>query len=145
MQTNILREGTSSCPISSSGSEGVPTLSPPCTPYRQRRPRRLWSAAYSWPDSRFSGLCLNLTVWFSYHVVSFSLHTCRTRQPRRTTIPCLLITTWRLVKAHGVTWTEPKIHVIYYITSYHAGVRRFLWFLGESPIYLNLQFLQAIK
>ena len=29
--------------------------------------------------------------------------------------PCLLITTWQLVKAHGVTRNEPKIHVICYI------------------------------
>ena len=31
--------------------------------------------------------------------------------------PCLLITTWKLVKAHGVTKNEPKIHVICYITA----------------------------
>ena len=30
--------------------------------------------------------------------------------------PCLLITTWQLVKAHGVTRNEPKIHVMCYIT-----------------------------
>ena len=30
--------------------------------------------------------------------------------------PCLLITTWRLVKAHRVTRNKPKIHVICYIT-----------------------------
>ena len=30
--------------------------------------------------------------------------------------PCLLITTWQLVKAHGVTRNELKIHVICYIT-----------------------------
>ena len=30
--------------------------------------------------------------------------------------PCLLITTWRLVKVHGVTRNQPKIHVICYIT-----------------------------
>ena len=31
--------------------------------------------------------------------------------------PCLLITTWQLVKAHGVTRNEPKIHVnSHYIT-----------------------------
>ena len=31
--------------------------------------------------------------------------------------PCLLITTWQLVKAHGVTRNEPKIHFICHITS----------------------------
>ena len=30
--------------------------------------------------------------------------------------PCFLITTWQLVKAHGVTRNEPKIDVICYIT-----------------------------
>ena len=43
----------------------------PLQPYRQRRQRRLWSAAYPWLDSQFSRLFLNLTAWFSYHVVSF--------------------------------------------------------------------------
>ena len=33
---------------------------------------------------------------------------------------CLLITTWQLVKAHGVTRNEPKIHVISYITFDHT-------------------------
>ena len=75
---HILREETSSCPISSSRSEGVAMLSPPCKPYRQRRPRRLWSAAYLRLDSRFSGFCQNLTAWFSYHMVSFRLHTSST-------------------------------------------------------------------
>ena len=52
--------------------------------------------------------CLNLTMRFSYHVVSFQLHTCST---------CLLITTWQFVKAHGVTRNESKIHVnSHYIT-----------------------------
>ena len=31
--------------------------------------------------------CLNLTPWFSYHVVSFRSHTCSTGLPRRTSIP----------------------------------------------------------
>ena len=34
--------------------------------------------------------------------------------------PCLLITTWQLVKVHGVTRNEPKIHVISYITLSHS-------------------------
>ena len=55
---------------------------------------------------------LNLTAWFSYHVVSFWLHTCSTGPPRCTAIPCLLITTWQLFKAYMVTRNKPKIHVI---------------------------------
>ena len=31
--------------------------------------------------------------------------------------PCLLITMWQLIKAHGVTRNELKIHVICYITT----------------------------
>ena len=31
-------------------------------------------------------------------------------------LPCILITTWQLVKAHGVIKNEPKIHVLSYIT-----------------------------
>ena len=34
-----------------------------------------------------TGLCLNLTAWLSYNVVSFWLHTCLTSLPRRTAIP----------------------------------------------------------
>ena len=85
-ERHILKEGTSSCPISSSWSQGVPTLAPSCKPYPQRRPRRLGSAAYPWFECWFSGLCLNMTAWFSYHVVSFSLHTCSTGLLRRTAI-----------------------------------------------------------
>ena len=86
IERHILKKGTSSCPISSSGSQGVPMLASPCKPYPQRRPGHLWSAAYLWLDSRFSGLCLKLTAWFSYHVVSFQLHTCSTGLPRHTAI-----------------------------------------------------------
>ena len=32
---------------------------------------------------------------------------------------CLLIKMWQLTKAHGVTWNEPKIHVICYITHWY--------------------------
>ena len=61
------------------GSQGVPTLALPSKPYR---PRRLWSLRIpsDWTD------CLNLTAWFSCHVVSFRLQTCSTGLPRRTAI-----------------------------------------------------------
>ena len=35
--------------------------------------------------------------------------------------PCLLITAWQLVKAHGVTRNKPKIHVLCYITNSSLG------------------------
>ena len=50
---------------SNPGARGCQRLHLLCKPYRQRRPRRLWSAAYPWLDSRFSVLCLNLTAWLS--------------------------------------------------------------------------------
>ena len=37
--------------------------------------------------SILTGLCLNLTTWFSYHMVSFQLYTYSTSLPRHTAIP----------------------------------------------------------
>ena len=66
---------------------------------------------------RFSSLCLNLTAWFSSrdplpgtHLFDLSA---------LIVLSCLLITTWQLVKAHGVTMNEPKIHGICYITPWN--------------------------
>ena len=58
----------------------------------------------------FSALCLNLTAWFSSRGLLpvthlFDLSTL-------ILLSCLLITKWQLVKAHGVTRNEPKIHGI---------------------------------
>ena len=88
MERHLLREGTSSCRISSSWSQRRLTLAPPCKPYRQRRPNasdRLHIPG-STLDSDWTD-CLNLTAWFSYHVVSFRLHTCSIGLPRRTAVP----------------------------------------------------------
>ena len=63
------------------GSRGAKACTP-SKPYRQRHPRRLWSAACPWLDSRFSALCVN----HGYHVVSFQLHTCWTWQPQHAAI-----------------------------------------------------------
>ena len=115
MERHILREGTSSCPISSSGSQGVPTLAPPCKPYRQRRPNA--SDRLHIPlDSRFSGLCLNLTMWFSYHTVSFRLHTCSTGLPRRTAILVYLSQSHGLSKHMVSLGRNRNFHIICYIT-----------------------------
>ena len=63
---------------------------------------------------RFSVLCLYLTAWFLSggllpvtHLFDLSA---------LIVLSCLLITTWQLVKAHGVTWNKPKIQCICYIT-----------------------------
>ena len=100
MERHILREGTSSCPISSSQSQGVPMLAPPHQPYCQR-----WPNASDWPHipglTLNSDWPLNQTAWFSYHLVSFWLPTCSTGQARHTAIPLL---TNHNVKACQSTW-----------------------------------------
>ena len=115
MERHILREGTSSCSVYSSNSQGVPTLAPPCNPCRQRGLRRLWPAACPWLDSD------SLPPSKSDHVVLITwspsgytpvVPDC----PDVLSYACLLITGWLLVKAHGVTRNKPKIHVICYIT-----------------------------
>ena len=88
MERHIFREGTSSCPISSSWSQGVKTVGLPCKPYSQRRPDasdRLRIPGLTL-DSDLTA-SLNLAAWFSYHVVSFRLHTRSAGLPRRTAIP----------------------------------------------------------
>ena len=47
--------------------------------------------------------------------------------------PCLLITTWQLVRAHGVTRIKSKIHVICYIT-----VCVYLSVYADTCIYIYL-------
>ena len=95
MERHILTEGTSSCSISSSWNQGVPMLAPPCKPYRQRRPNAFdqLHIPHSTLDSDWT---LNLTAWFSYHVVFFRFHTCSNGLPWRTSIP--------LFTNHNVTW-----------------------------------------
>ena len=62
---------------------------------------------------RFSARCLNLTMWFSSrglvpvtHLLDLSA----------LILLSSLLITWQLVKAHRVTWNEPKIHGICYKT-----------------------------
>ena len=79
-------------------------------PLASRVAREVWDAsdwlhvAGSNPDSLH---CLNLTLWSpsGYTPVGPDC-------PDALSSPCLLITTWQLVKAHGVTRNKPKIHVI---------------------------------
>ena len=97
-------------PISSSSSQGVPTLAPPCklviTPL---------VGCVSLARLRFSALSK------SHHVVLITWSPSgyipvRPKWHDRPSSSCLLIKMWQLTKAHGVTWNEPKIHVICYIT-----------------------------
>ena len=110
MEWHILREGTSFCPISSSWTQGVPMLAPPCNLYRQRWPNasdRLRIPGSSldsdWPD------CLNLTVWFSYHMVPFQFHTCSTGLPRHTAIPLFTnhVTACQSTRGHQAQTQNP--------------------------------------
>ena len=96
-------------PIFSSRSQGVPTLAPPCKFLRDNL-----IGCVSLTRLQFSALCLNLTVWFSSHGLLLVIHLLY--PSALIMLPCLLITTWQLVKAHGVNRNEPKIHVICYIT-----------------------------
>ena len=89
----------------------MPTLAPPCKPYRQRRPARL-RVPRSTPDSQPRSKSDHVVITWSPSgytpVVPY--------YPDVLSSPYLLITTWQIVKAHRVTSNEPKIHVICYIT-----------------------------
>ena len=86
----------------------MPTLAPPC------KPRRLWSAACPSPDTRFSAVSKSDRVVITWSPSGYTpvVPDC----PDALSAPCFLITTWQLVKAHGVTRNEPKIHFICYLT-----------------------------
>ena len=65
---------------------------------------------------RFSALCLNLTAWFSSRCLLPVSHLLYPTALIVLSSSSLLIKIWQLAKAHGVTWNEPKIHVICYTT-----------------------------
>ena len=96
--------------ISSSRSQGVPTLAPPCKLVRDA------SARLRVPRST-TILCLSksdrvvLITWSPSGYTSVA-----PEYPDRLSYLCLLITAWQPVKAPGVTRNEPEIHVICYIT-----------------------------
>ena len=97
------------------GARGCKRLHhPPCKPYLQRRPNPLIAAC---PLARLSILCTQSKS--DRVVITWSPSSCTPvgpDYPDALSSPCLLITTWQLVKAHGVTRNESKIHVIFYIT-----------------------------
>ena len=92
----------------------VPTLAASCKPHRQRRPNPLIGFVSL---ARLPILC---TLSKSYRVVitwfPSGYTPVRPDCPNALSSPCLLITTWQLLKAHEVTRNESKIHVICYIT-----------------------------
>ena len=91
--------------ISSSRSQGVPTLTPPCKLVRDASDRlrvpRLTVILCTLSKS-------DRVVLISWCPSGFT--------PVWTRLSCLLITIWQLVKARRVTRNEPKIHGICYIT-----------------------------
>ena len=91
------------------GSRGERTLAPPC---KLVRDDLIGCVSHAW--LWFSALCLNLTAWFSSRGLLPITHLLY--PSALIVLPCLLITTWQLVKAHGVTRNEPKIHGVCYIT-----------------------------
>ena len=91
MERHVLIEGTSSCPISSSWSQGCQRLHPLAS--RIVRDVRDASDRLCIPGSTLDSDwidCLNLTAWFLYHVVSFRLHIFSTGVPRCTAIPMFI-------------------------------------------------------
>ena len=96
-------------------SGGCQRLHSHCKPYRQRRPNVSDRLRVHRP--RFSALSKSarvvLITWSLSGYTPAGLDC-----PDALSSPCLLITTWQLIKAHGITRNEPKIHVICYITQY---------------------------
>ena len=110
MERHILREGL--LPISSSRSQWVPTLATPCKLVRDasNRLRIPRSTVILSIMSKSDHMVLIKWSPFGYTHLLYSTALIVL------SYPCLLITAWQLVKAHGVTRNEPKIHVICYIT-----------------------------
>ena len=105
-------------PISSSTSQGVPTLVLPCklpsdASDRLRVPR---STAILCTPSKSDHVVL---ITWSPSVYTPVVPECLDAPSSS----CLLIKWWQLTKAHGVTRNEPKIHVIRYITRVLIGKR----------------------
>ena len=108
------QRGTSYCPISYSGSQGVPTLAPPGRPYRQRQHNPLIGCVFPGSTLILCTLSKSDRVVITWSPSGYT--PVGPDCPDELSSPCLLITTWQLVKAPGVNRNEPKIHVICYIT-----------------------------
>ena len=98
-------------PISSSRSQGVPTLAPSCKLVRDAsaRLRVPCSTAILCTLSKTDRVVL--ITWFPSGYTPV-----RPECPDVPSSSCLLIKMWQLTKAHGVTRNELKIHVICYVT-----------------------------
>ena len=102
----ILREGTSFAPYLLLGARGCQCLYPFASRI-VRRPNasnRLCIHGSTLDSDRPD--CLNLTVWFTWSPSGYTA--AQPAYPDALPSPCLLITTWQLVKAHGSQGTNPK-------------------------------------
>ena len=107
-------------PISSSRSQGVPTLAPPCKLIRDA------SGQLHVPRSTAILCTLSKSDCVVLITLSPSSYTpVRSKWPDALSSSCLLIKLWQLAKAHRVTRNEPKIHVICYITFVSHNVPHF--------------------
>ena len=97
-------------PISSSRSQGVPTLTP-LTSSSETPLIGCVSLARLWFSALYKSHCVVLITWSPFGDTPV-----RAECPDMPSLSCLLIKMWQLTKAHGVTRNKPKIHVICYIT-----------------------------
>ena len=98
-------------PISSSRSQVVPTLAPPCKLVRD--------ASFRLRVPRSTAILCTLPKSDRVIFITWSPSGYTPVQPECPDVPlssCLPIKMWQLSKGHGVTRNEPKIHVICYIT-----------------------------
>ena len=123
MEIYILREGTSSCLISSSWSQwGANVCTPPasCIVRGDTNASDWLRIPGSTLDSDWTD-CLNLTAWFSYHVVSFRLLTSSTGIPRRTAIP--LFTNHNVTASQSTRGHQEQTQNPYQQSLYNNGAR----------------------
>ena len=110
---DIYKERGILLPISSSRSQRVPTLVPPCklvgdAPARLRVPR-------------LTAIICALSKSDHMVLIMWSLSGFTPVRPKWSDAllsSCLLIKMWQLAKAHGITRNKPKIHIICYITHF---------------------------
>ena len=108
MERHMLRERPFSCPISSSGARECQRLHPLASRIiRDDLTPLIGCLSLTWLDSDWTD-SLQLTAWFSYHVVSFRLHTSSTGLPRFTDMPLFTnhnVTACQRTRGHQ-EWTQ---------------------------------------
>ena len=122
MERHILRERTPSCPYLIPGARGYQRLHH--LAIRIVRDDTNASDRLSIPGSTLDSDrtdCLNLTAWFSYHVVSFWLHTCSAGLPRRTAISLFTnqnVTACQSTRGHQERTQNPCQQIFYNTTPF---------------------------